>query len=153
MQWCAPEEWQKIQREEHCPACHELKRGAPPEGFVADLRVSQLVLQPNQYVRGYCQLMSLVHATELHKLPEQVQQQFLADLSDVSAALERVFQPAKLNINFLGNIVPHVHGHILPRYLNDHAPHRPIDPQAQQVFLDQAAFDKRVRKIREALLR
>ena len=36
------------------------------------------------------------------------------------------FDPVKLNYLTLGNTVPHLHTHVLPRYLDDPAPGGPI---------------------------
>ncbi|MFL5929545.1 MAG: HIT domain-containing protein [Gaiellaceae bacterium] len=33
--------------------------------------------------------------------------------------------PAKLNLQILGNAVPHLHTHVVPRYLDDPEPERP----------------------------
>jgi diadenosine tetraphosphate (Ap4A) HIT family hydrolase len=40
----------------------------------------------------------------------------------VGQALETVFKPLKMNFEILGNAVPHLHGHIVPRYYGDPAP-------------------------------
>ncbi len=113
MAWMPVEQWNAIKRAENCQVCAELNEAGHPTGFVAALRVTRLRLNANQYVRGYCVLTSLIHAVELHHLPVVVQHDFLADLAAVSTALEDVFTPDKLNINFLGNIAPHLHCHIL----------------------------------------
>jgi diadenosine tetraphosphate (Ap4A) HIT family hydrolase len=41
------------------------------------------------------------------------------ELLTVGRALEEVLQPIKLNYNLLGNSVPHLHAHIVPRYQDD----------------------------------
>lgn len=62
-------------------------------------------------------------------LNEHVQEQ--SDLNDdnsicvfkVLAAIERIirniYNPDKINLASLGNVVPHLHWHIIPRYKND----------------------------------
>jgi diadenosine tetraphosphate (Ap4A) HIT family hydrolase len=51
-----------------------------------------------------------------------------------------------MNYNILGNGVPHLHVHIIPRYFTDSAPHRPIDPtpQGHEVYLSAAAYTERI---------
>ena len=44
----------------------------------------------------------------------------------VASALERHYRPVKLNILMLGNAVPHLHAHLLPRFAEDPAPGRPL---------------------------
>lgn len=57
--------------------------------------------------------------TELHHLNSQDQQQFLAESMYFSQCLEDVFQPDKLNIAALGNVVPQLHIHHIVRYKSD----------------------------------
>jgi diadenosine tetraphosphate (Ap4A) HIT family hydrolase len=40
--------------------------------------------------------------------------------------VEQVFEHAKMNYQMLGNTVPHLHTHIVPRPLLDPAPYRPL---------------------------
>ncbi len=57
--------------------------------------------------------------TELHHLPMPEQQQFLLESQAVSQALEALFQPDKINLGALGNIVPQLHVHHIARFSND----------------------------------
>lgn len=38
------------------------------------------------------------------------------DVMDVADAITKAFAPRRLNYENLGNVVPHVHWHIIPRY-------------------------------------
>jgi diadenosine tetraphosphate (Ap4A) HIT family hydrolase len=42
------------------------------------------------------------------------------------AAIEAHLQPVKLNYLTLGNSLPHLHTHIVPRYADDPFPGRPV---------------------------
>lgn len=57
--------------------------------------------------------------TELHHLNAQDQQQLLAESMYFSQCLEDVFQPDKLNIAALGNVVPQLHIHHIARFKSD----------------------------------
>jgi diadenosine tetraphosphate (Ap4A) HIT family hydrolase len=61
--------------------------------------------------------------------------QFFDDLRIAAQAIDAVYKPLKMNFEILGNTVPHLHAHIVPRYYNDPAPGRPIDPTEQQIYL------------------
>ncbi|WP_117233371.1 HIT family protein [Vibrio maerlii] len=56
---------------------------------------------------------------ELHHLPMEEQQQFLLESQTVSLALETTFQPDKLNMGALGNMVPQLHIHHIARFKDD----------------------------------
>ena len=48
------------------------------------------------------------------------------DVLGVARAVERCYRPAKLNLLTLGNAVPHLHTHVVPRYVDDPDPGRPL---------------------------
>lgn len=58
-------------------------------------------------------------AREIHLLAETDQQQLLAESMFFCRCLQQVFQPDKLNIAALGNIVPQLHIHHIARFSND----------------------------------
>ncbi len=57
--------------------------------------------------------------TEIHQLSAPDQQQLLKESVTFSRCLEQVFQPDKLNIAALGNIVPQLHIHHIARFKTD----------------------------------
>lgn len=44
----------------------------------------------------------------------------------VARALAKHYRPLKMNYETLGNTVPHLQTHLLPRFLDDPAPGRPF---------------------------
>jgi diadenosine tetraphosphate (Ap4A) HIT family hydrolase len=56
---------------------------------------------------------------EIHQLSEKDQQQLMAESMFFSRTLEQVFQPDKLNIAALGNVVPQLHIHHIARFTSD----------------------------------
>lgn len=150
--WMQREQWDALIRGEECPACREVRSGSSDEGFVvARLQLSHLRLMRNQFVPGYCVLVCTQHAPEPYHLSPDEQVRFFQDLVRATQALDRVFAPVKMNINLLGNLVPHLHAHLVPRYYGDPAPGRPIDPGLQMVTLTPDAYQERVRLIQAAL--
>ncbi|MFV2003826.1 MAG: HIT domain-containing protein [Gammaproteobacteria bacterium] len=57
--------------------------------------------------------------TEIHQLSAPDQQQLLKESVYFSRCLEQVFQPDKLNIAALGNVVPQLHIHHIARFKTD----------------------------------
>lgn len=57
--------------------------------------------------------------TEIHQLSASDQQQLLKESVTFSQCLEQVFQPDKLNIAALGNVVPQLHIHHIARFKTD----------------------------------
>jgi diadenosine tetraphosphate (Ap4A) HIT family hydrolase len=50
----------------------------------------------------------------------------VAEPTELTDSEARHYQPLKLNYQVLGNAVPHLHAHLLPRYADDPAPGRPF---------------------------
>jgi 8-oxo-dGTP diphosphatase len=65
------------------------------------------------------------HVTELTQLTDDEAAEFDRAVRAVARALERHYGAAKLNLLTLGNEQPHLHVHIVPRYLTDDAPGAP----------------------------
>jgi diadenosine tetraphosphate (Ap4A) HIT family hydrolase len=57
---------------------------------------------------------------------------FWSDVHTVAGLVEQVFAPCHMNYQLLGNVVPHLHVHVVPRYLDDPAPGKPLawEPKA-----------------------
>jgi diadenosine tetraphosphate (Ap4A) HIT family hydrolase len=153
-EWMPRERWQALVRGDDCPLCQVIQSTDPGDEFaiaVAQLRLSRLNLSRNQFVPGYCTLICTKHVREPYELTEEEQALFFGDMMRAGRALERVFNPVKMNFQILGNAVPHLHAHIVPRYYGDSAPSRPIDPGARTVQLSAAKYAERIRQIRLAL--
>jgi diadenosine tetraphosphate (Ap4A) HIT family hydrolase len=152
--WMPRERWDALVRGEGCPLCLELAADVRVNEYgttVADLEVSRLRLAANQSVPGYCVLISARHVREPYELPLAESAAFWRDLLRAGQALETVFGALKLNFELLGNAVPHLHGHLKPRYYGDPAPERPIHPDARRVLLTPAEYEQRAKQIRTAL--
>jgi diadenosine tetraphosphate (Ap4A) HIT family hydrolase len=48
------------------------------------------------------------------------------EVLNVARALARYYKPLKMNYETLGNTLPHLHTHLLPRFVEDPAPGRPF---------------------------
>lgn len=153
-QWMPRAEWKALTSGDDCPICRSLATSewADPHGFtIADLRLSRLRLVRNQSVPGYCVLLCREHVVEPYGLSDDKRLLFWEDTLRAAEAIAEVFQPDKMNIQILGNAVPHLHSHIIPRFYGDWAPGRPIDPSERTVLLKQAEYKERVVLIRTAL--
>jgi hypothetical protein len=74
------------------------------------------------------------------------------EVSRVAEALARVFRPVKMNYELLGNQVPHIHWHLVPRLPTDPDLLSPIwRVDHQPAPLAPAAARERIESIRRAL--
>lgn len=72
---------------------------------------------------GFCRVVWNAHVKEMTDLPEMDRAHFMSVVFAVEATLRGLMQPDKINLASLGNVVPHLHWHVIPRFAND--PHFP----------------------------
>jgi diadenosine tetraphosphate (Ap4A) HIT family hydrolase len=116
------EAWHKRTLTENCPFCQQLEHPdkEDPHGFpLLELHSGRLRLSRNQTRYGYCIFVSRVHVLELHELSPDMREAFIHDVARISRAVQSLLGAEKMNVQFLGNAVPHLHAHIFPRYLAD----------------------------------
>jgi len=88
--------------------------------FLATLSISSLYLASNQTYRGHCQLVfDRRHVCRTDQLTIDEWRAFSDDLFVAQHAIVGVTHPDHLNVELLGNVVPHLHWHIVPRYFDD----------------------------------
>lgn len=88
---------------------------------------------------------------ELHHLPMHEQQQFLLESQAINQALEALFQPDKLNLGALGNMVPQLHIHHIARFKGDIAWPGPVWGNTQGETRSEAEQDTMLNKLRSVL--
>jgi diadenosine tetraphosphate (Ap4A) HIT family hydrolase len=123
-----------------------------PEMRVAMLERCHVMLNRDQFFPGYCFVFTRSHVTELFHLDSEARTAVVNEVSAVAAALNRVFNPAKINYELLGNMVPHMHWHIVPRFTDDPLWPRPIWSEPHKpAELTTAEYAQRIATIRAAL--
>jgi diadenosine tetraphosphate (Ap4A) HIT family hydrolase len=58
---------------------------------------------------------------EIYELPPADRAALIEEIAQASEALTRLFQPDKLNVGALGNVVPQLHVHVIARFAGDPA--------------------------------
>lgn len=92
------------------------------------------------------------HMEELYQLADKERKTFLEDMSKVARGLSEVFRPDKMNYELLGNGMPHLHWHLIPRYKTDPFWGRPIwAGSRRRKRLSREEYDSVVKSLREAL--
>jgi diadenosine tetraphosphate (Ap4A) HIT family hydrolase len=152
--WMPLEKWTAFLSGENCPDCNHLQSGCNPHGFpIAKLNICRLDLMRSQFVPGACVLYCLRHVTEPYELNKEEQQDFFEDLMRSAKALADVFKPIKMNYQILGNISPHLHAYLQPRFYGDAEPGWPTDPFKEQIILTEIEYQERVNSIQQALIK
>ena len=102
----------------NCVLCKdELK---PEEGQLIwrgdDCRVI-LVNDPD--LPGFCRVIWNHHVAEMTDLSYGEREHLMTLVFAVEEAVRHVMHPDKVNVAALGNMVPHIHWHVIPRFKDD----------------------------------
>ena len=116
-----PSHWDAVRSGRSCPVCNE---GRPDE---ADGRlrvyageVLDAYLDRDEAVRGYVvAFFRGRHVVEPTDLTDDDTERFWREVRIVTRAIEAEYAPLKMNVLFLGNTMPHLHAHLIPRYRDD----------------------------------
>lgn len=68
---------------------------------------------------GFCRVILNRHAREMTDLTEPERANVMAVVFAVEAAVREAMRPDKMNVASLGNMTPHVHWHVIPRFADD----------------------------------
>ena len=68
---------------------------------------------------GYCRVVCHRHIAEMSALALRDARHVMDVVLATERALHHVVQPDKINLASLGNLVPHLHWHVIPRWKDD----------------------------------
>ena len=85
---------------------------------IAPLGVSTLYLFKEQTYRGRCLVAYRGHVNELFELPQSEIALFSQDIARAARAMHAAFAPAKINYGAYSDKLPHLHFHLVPKYVD-----------------------------------
>ncbi|MDU0457686.1 MAG: HIT family protein [Geobacteraceae bacterium] len=134
----------------NCPMCQRWIDDADLR--IVEMTHSYVVLNRDQHFPGYTLLFTKEHVTELFHLDRTVRAGLTEEVSRVAEALYGAFSPAKINYELLGNMVPHIHWHIVPRFVSEPLWPRPIWAEPHdELILAPEEYKQRIIEIRSLL--
>lgn len=68
---------------------------------------------------GFCRVIWNAHVREMTDLPPACRHELMTVVFAVEEVVRRLFAPDKINLASFGNVVPHLHWHIIPRWRDD----------------------------------
>jgi len=124
-----PENWSRLIDGSDCEMCE----AGRPESDQYGIRIhageySDAYLQRADVQRGYTVVIWRGrHVNDPTELTGEEASSYWADVLLVARALITYYEPLKMNYETLGNALPHLHTHLVPRYAEgDPAPGRPF---------------------------
>lgn len=98
----------------HCELCT-----ASGETLLWRGRHCRVILVEDTDYPGFCRVIWNDHIKEMTDLPAQMRIELMNTVFAVESAVREVMQPEKINLASLGNMTPHLHWHIIPRFADD----------------------------------
>ena len=152
MEW--PESFYALKRGEGCVMCEQGRPEETPYGarFFAG-EVSDAYLQREDIQRGYSVVVWRGrHVAEPTELSADEATAYWLEVLRVGRAIEHVLEPVKLNYDLLGNSLPHLHTHVVPRYADDPRPGWPFPfPDEDRPPIEEGAFRRDLEALRRWL--
>ena len=98
----------------HCLLCEE-------EGGTVLWRddFCRVVRIPGADYPGFCRVILREHMSEMTLLTPSVRDRLMQAVFATEATLRDLMSPDKINLASLGNVVPHLHWHVIPRFADD----------------------------------
>jgi diadenosine tetraphosphate (Ap4A) HIT family hydrolase len=149
-----PSDWAERRRGKGCPMCGQGRSEENQYGVrVLAGRFSDGYLQRASWQRGYTVVIWRGrHVAEPTELSDGEAVGYWREVLRVGAALERHYRPVKLNYQILGNAVPHLHTHLVPRFAEDPAPGRPLPfPEGERPDLPEEQLRRDVLALRSLI--
>ena len=118
-----PDDFDDVKAGVGCEICSQ-NRGVDDNPYVPLIFAgehSDAFLQRRGFGRGYTVVVRRGdrHIADPTELSEQEAAGCWREVMVVARALELTYQPLKMNVMRLGNQLPHVHTHLVPRYRDD----------------------------------
>lgn len=101
-----------------CPLCH-----ADDDDTLWRDDFCRVILANEPDYPGFLRVIVNAHVREMSDLDATARARLMDVVFACEAALIEVMRPDKINLASLGNVVPHLHWHVIPRFESD--PHFP----------------------------
>jgi diadenosine tetraphosphate (Ap4A) HIT family hydrolase len=79
----------------------------------------RIVAVDDAHYPGFCRVIWRDHVAEMTDLADAEQLELMRAVWATERAIRRIAQPDKVNLASLGNMVPHLHWHVIPRWRDD----------------------------------
>lgn len=99
------------------------------DGFCRVVRVTDAA---GEAFPGFCRVVWHRHVAEMSSLATEDAHHVMDVVLATERAVRRVVRPDKINLASLGNLVPHLHWHVIPRWKDDSHFPAPVWAAAQR---------------------
>jgi diadenosine tetraphosphate (Ap4A) HIT family hydrolase len=113
--WADPARWDDICVPAGCPICQAGK----PRDVIAESESTWVTAAREAQLPGYACVVSKRHVVEPFELTEPDGVAFWAEAMRAARVLAELTEAVKMNYGIHGNVIPHLHLHLWPRFVDD----------------------------------
>ncbi len=118
---------------------------------IAELSVSKVFLFKEQSYKGRCLVAYNRHINDLNELSDTERNAFMADVVKVTRAMQKAFDPEKINYGAYADKLSHLHFHLVPKYVDGPDYGGTFQMNPQKVYLTEEEYNQMIEAIRESL--
>ena len=118
---------------------------------ICDLDVSTVYLFKEQTYKGRCNVVFKEHKSEIADLTEEEAAAFIKDIRKVAKAIQKAFNPGKINYGAFADTMKHLHFHVVPKYEGGTSWGTTFDMNPGKVLLNDEEYNELVTKINALL--
>lgn len=115
----------------------------------------RVVLVDDRDYPGFCRVILNRHVSEMSDLDAATRQRLMRVVFAAEQALRQLMQPSKINLASLGNMVAHLHWHVIARFADDKHFPGPVWSEARRPGtprpVDRAALQRSLHELLQAV--
>ena len=118
---------------------------------IAKLSVSRVFLFREQTYKGRCLVAYDEHINDINELPIDKRNAFMDDVCKVTSAMQKAFNPEKINYGAYSDKLSHLHFHLAPKYVDGPDYGGTFQMNPGKVYLSDAEYQELIEKVKANL--
>lgn len=118
---------------------------------ICDLEVSTVFLFKEQTYKGRCVVAYKKHDVELYELDDKDLLAFMKDVNKVASTLKKLYNAEKINYGAYSDKLPHLHMHLVPKYMDGTDFGGVFVMNPQQNYLSESEYEAMINDIKKEL--
>ncbi len=118
---------------------------------IAPLTASTAYLFKEQTYRGRCLVAYKDHVNELFELSDADRNAFMSDVARVARAMKEAFGAVKINYGAYSDKLPHLHFHLVPKYVDGPSYGSTFEMNPQKTYLSDTEYAELIAQVKAKL--
>lgn len=138
-------------KDPNCAYCAEGELVAKFGIKICEMDHALLYLFKEQSHKGRCIIATKSHAFDITRLSDEERNGYFADMARAASAIQKAFNPDKINIGAYGDTSGHTHFHLVPKYKDQFEWTQVFAMNPDKVYLDDEEYEEVIDKIKANL--